>query len=77
MSDKEIGVFEAKTHLSDIIKRVIRGERFYITRRGVRVAILGPAVEDKTPLKRGCAKNDGFSISEDFDEPLEDLGEYM
>ncbi len=77
MSDHEIGVFEAKTHLSEILKRVSRGEKFYITRRGVRVAFLGPAVSLPLPLTRGCAGNDDYQMSADFDEPLDDLGDYM
>ena len=37
-----IGAFEAKTHLSQLLERVARGERFTITRYGVPVAMLGP-----------------------------------
>ncbi len=77
MNEKEIGVFEAKTHLSVILKRVIRGERFYITRRGVRVALLGPVMQENAPLERGCAKNEGYAMKEDFNEPLDDMGEFM
>lgn len=39
---QEIGAFEAKTHLSSLLKDVERGERFVITRRGVPVAELSP-----------------------------------
>ena len=39
----EIGSFEAKTHFSDLLRRVTRGgERFVVTIRGKPVAILGP-----------------------------------
>ncbi|HUG72236.1 MAG TPA: type II toxin-antitoxin system prevent-host-death family antitoxin [Steroidobacteraceae bacterium] len=38
MSD--IGVFEAKTHLSELLDRVVAGEEFTITRRGHPVARL-------------------------------------
>ncbi|MBP7127508.1 type II toxin-antitoxin system prevent-host-death family antitoxin [Myxococcota bacterium] len=37
-----IGAYEAKTHLSDILDRVARGERIVITRHGVPVAVLQP-----------------------------------
>jgi prevent-host-death family protein len=77
MKAKEISVFDAKTHLSDLIRRVMTGESFYITRRGQRVAEIRPVQEEKRPLKKGCAKNDGYFMSPDFDAPLEDLKEYM
>ncbi len=38
----EIGTYDARTHLSRLIERVRRGERFTITRRGVAVAELVP-----------------------------------
>lgn len=39
----EIGAFEAKTHLSELLDRVERGEELVITRRGRPVARLVPA----------------------------------
>lgn len=36
----EIGAFEAKTHFSEILKRVEQGEVFYITLRGKLVAVI-------------------------------------
>ena len=76
MKVSEISVFDTKTHLSDLIRRVMRGERFYITKRGKRVAELRPASDEKRPLERGCAKNNGVFMSADFDEPLDDFKEY-
>ena len=73
----EIGVFETKTHLSELLKRVAAGERFYITHRGTRVAELRPVEREKVPLRRGCSKNEAYFMSDDFDAPLEDLAEYM
>ncbi|MGD0105441.1 MAG: type II toxin-antitoxin system prevent-host-death family antitoxin [Rhodopila sp.] len=37
-----IGAFEAKTHLSSLLERVAKGERFVITRHGQPVAQLVP-----------------------------------
>jgi prevent-host-death family protein len=39
---KTIGSFEAKTRLSDLLKRTARGESFLITKRGKPVASLSP-----------------------------------
>jgi len=38
-----VGTFEAKTHLSDLLDRVERGEEITITRHGKPVAKLVPA----------------------------------
>ena len=40
---REIGTFEAKTHLSALLDEVARGEEVVITRRGIAVARLIPA----------------------------------
>ncbi len=40
MKMAEIGAFEAKTHLSALLEKVQRGESFYITKRGQRIAVL-------------------------------------
>ncbi|RJP28477.1 MAG: type II toxin-antitoxin system prevent-host-death family antitoxin [Candidatus Omnitrophota bacterium] len=39
----QIGLHEAKTHLSDIITKVNEGNEYIITRRGIPVARLVPA----------------------------------
>ena len=39
---KEVGAFEAKTHLPELLNRVAQGERITITRRGKPVAQLVP-----------------------------------
>lgn len=36
----EIGTFEAKNRLSELLARAEKGERIYITRHGKRVALL-------------------------------------
>lgn len=38
----EIGAYEAKTHLSDLLERVARGEQFVITKHGRPIARLVP-----------------------------------
>jgi prevent-host-death family protein len=49
----EIGTFEAKNRLSELLDRVERGEEVVITRRGKRVAKLVPIVD---PLRRERAR---------------------
>jgi len=38
----EIGIFEAKTHLSALLERVAKGETITITKHGIPAAILIP-----------------------------------
>ncbi len=44
-----VGAYEAKTHLSDLLDRVSKGERVVITKHGVPVAVLQPP--DPAPRK--------------------------
>ena len=45
-----VGSFDAKTHLSEYLERVARGESFTITRRGAPVAELRPVTSDSEEL---------------------------
>lgn len=75
---KEVGAFEAKTHLSRLLDEVAAGETIYITKHGKRVAELRPAEPPKRKqAKFGCAKGPGFYMAPDFDAPLEEFRDYM
>jgi prevent-host-death family protein len=73
---KEVGAFEAKTHLSKLLDEVEKGGRIYITRHGKRIAELAP-LPVKKKARRGCAKGPGFYMAPDFDAPLEEFKDYM
>jgi prevent-host-death family protein len=45
-----VGAFEAKTHLSDLLDRVARGEKITITRHGIPAALLIPVEEKEAKL---------------------------
>lgn len=47
-----VGSYEAKTHLSELLDRVAKGERITITRHGNPVAVLIPAGEASRPDRR-------------------------
>jgi prevent-host-death family protein len=75
MSTRNIGVFEAKVHLSSIIDQVRKGCTFIITRRGKPLAELRPvSTEDRRP-SFGSDKGRIF-ISEDFNDPVPGMEEY-
>jgi prevent-host-death family protein len=66
----EVGVHEAKTTLSALLRRVAAGEEITITSSGQPVALL-------VPVQRGRARNFGrdrgvFDVPDDFDAPLPD-----
>ncbi len=48
----EIGTFEAKTHLTQLLDRVAKGERIMITRRGKPIAML---VSPELPVETDVA----------------------
>ena len=51
---ESIGAF--KTHLSELLFRVARGESVNITRHGRPVALLGPAEADRTRAREAVAR---------------------
>jgi prevent-host-death family protein len=65
----EVGVHEAKTKLSQLLRRVQAGEEVTILRGGTPVARL---VQVK-PAKRQLGQDVGrFVVPDDFDEPLDE-----
>ena len=44
---KTVGAFDAKTHLSELLDQVARGESFLITKRGKPMAALSPVTVAK------------------------------
>ncbi len=74
-----VGAFEAKTHLSDLLDRVERGERFTITRHGKPVATLTPveAGRDVARIKAAIEALIEFSSQHSLDigwKELRDTG---
>lgn len=66
----EVGVHEAKTTLSALLRRVAAGEEITITSGGQPVAILVPAHRWG---ERVLGTDDGlFTVPDDFDAPLSD-----
>jgi antitoxin (DNA-binding transcriptional repressor) of toxin-antitoxin stability system len=54
----EIGAFEAKTHFSDLLRRVEQGEHFIITRHGRPVAEISKpfaAADSEVEMRRSRA----------------------
>lgn len=63
-----VGIHEAKTHLSRLLRRVIAGEEIVIAKGGAPIARLVPI---KPPKSRVLGRDRGlFEIPDDFDAPL-------
>ena len=73
-----VGAYEAKTHLTQLLERVAKGEKITITKHGVPVATLQPADSAKrTPVRdvidqlkrfRSRHRLDGLSIRDLIEE---------
>lgn len=53
---ESIGAFEARTHLSKLLDRAARGESVTITRHGKPVALLVPAMTDRTRAREAVSR---------------------
>jgi prevent-host-death family protein len=66
----EVGVHEAKTHLSRLLRRVAAGEEITITSSGRPAARLVPV---EAPTLRQTGFDAGIlPVPDDFDDPLPD-----
>ena len=75
MDIEDIGAFEAKTRLSELLEQVSRGRSFRITRRGRPVAELRPVSQvDRRPTFG--ADRGRIDVGDDFDAPLADMKTY-
>ncbi len=79
MEIEEVGLFESKTHLSEMVKKVsTEGKVYRITKRGKPLAELRPIDRSsRVRLRRGYGRGSLTYMAPDFDEPLGDFKEYM
>lgn len=71
---KQVNVYEAKTHLSRLLQEAIAGVEIVIARDGVPLVRLVPI---ETPPQSILGLFPEASMSEDFDQPLEDFADYQ
>jgi prevent-host-death family protein len=75
MKGKEIGAFEAKTRLSELLEKVRLGAVFLITKRGQPVAELRPVSVPERRPRFGCDAG-RVKIGTDFDAAVPEMKEY-
>lgn len=73
---QQINLAEASKHLPDLIEAALGGEEIVITKDDQPVVKLTPVSSVKRRRQPGSAKG-LVTISDDFDEPLEDFKDYM
>ena len=66
---KTVNLYEAKTHLSQLVERAAQGEEIVIAKAGKPKAKLVPIIETETPREPANLLGVTF-IADDFDEPL-------
>ena len=47
---KQYGAFEAKTHFSELLAAVMRGEKYVITKHGAQVAMIVPYTQEQAGI---------------------------
>lgn len=73
-----MGAFEAKTHLSRLLRQARSGKRIVIAQRGKPIADLGPVTHGNTPEKSLRGDMEGkIWMSDDFCDELEELKEFF
>jgi prevent-host-death family protein len=75
MDIEEIGAFEAKTRLAELLDRVRRGHVYRITKRGKPIAELRPITS--TTRRPAFGRDRGrVVVADDFDAPVRDMKRY-
>jgi prevent-host-death family protein len=64
-----VNIHAAKTHFSQLLERVARGEEVVIAKAGKPVARLVPIEPAAEPRRPGSARGQG-RVSDDFDAPM-------
>ena len=72
----QVNIEEAKTHLPDLIDAAVNGEEVVIAKDERHLVKLVPVARAKPRPQFGSARG-LITMSDDFDQPLEDFAEYM
>lgn len=71
-----VGIHEAKTHFSKLVKQAEAGEEIIVENYGRPVARIVRYEEPKAPRKLGILEGQGW-VADDFDELPEEIAEYF
>lgn len=66
-----VSLYDAKTHLSELVEEAARGREIVIAKSGKPKARLVPLAEDTRRFRKyGLGRREGVWIADDFDAPL-------
>lgn len=68
---ESVNIYEAKTHLSQLLDKAARGEDVVVCRNGKPLARITRLEGGKRPIKFGVLKGK-LRVADDFDSPLPD-----
>lgn len=68
---RQVNLYDAKTHLSELVEDAARGDEIVIAKAGEPMARLVPLATSRPPRRPGAWKG-RIWISDDFDAPLPD-----
>jgi len=68
----EVGVYDAKTHLSRLLDEVALGRIIAITRHGKPAALLSPAPEAEPPARRAFGGWEDYVLRDGWDDFTEE-----
>ncbi len=72
---RTVTVSEAKAQLSALLERALAGEDIAIGRRGKAEVRLVVVDRDEAPRPLGAFEVSDYWMSDDFDEPLDDIAD--
>lgn len=72
---RAITVSEAKATLSQLVERVLKGDSITIGRRGKAEVRLVAIEQPSDPRPLGAIEVSDYWMSEDFDEPLDEIAD--
>ncbi len=68
---KKIGIYEARTHFSELINNVGHGQTYIVLRSGIPQAKIVPIKKPKARRRLGSARGE-FKVPQSFFDPLPD-----
>ena len=77
MDTLQVNIHEAKTQLSKLIQAAVNGKQVIIARGNKPIVRLEVLPEARSHRIIGNAKGLILSMTDDFDEPLNDFKDYM
>lgn len=69
----EVGIYEAKSHLPQIVRRVENGEECIVTRRGKAVAKFVPIEQKQEDIAKAWKKIRAFNKKNPINATLEEI----